>query len=182
MKPYYGSVEVALRVKRRVGKTFNRAHLCARKAIEWVDATRHQKSLRRTPHVKKAWSHLFAKGRDAARALQAVAGNVAYEQLRLARVRIDITCMVLFREYFRGIPRDRLDIYIFTDGSPQWRGLEMIASSFDMVSLVNAPAACPSKTTHIGAGMVGLHMGGECVVSSMAAPFHAHSLNRSDLI
>lgn len=54
--------------------------------------------------------------------------------IRTWRVRLDITCMVLFREYLASFVIDDLDIFLYTDGSPQWKGLEMIASTMDMVA------------------------------------------------
>ena len=43
------------------------------------------------------------------------------------------TCMLLFRAYWRNLNGPKPDVHIFTDGSRQWRGVELYASSFDLV-------------------------------------------------
>ena len=55
-----------------------------------------------------------------------------YEVLRRARVRLDATCLLLFRMYWRTLQHESIWIGIFCDASPQFRGVELFASSFDM--------------------------------------------------
>ena len=111
-----------------------KGELSARSAVDWLDATRDLKAVRRKERARNAWAKLFSKSRaKEAQELKDAAGNASYEQIRKARVRLDITCMVLFQAYLLTFNFAFLDIFLFTDGSPQWRGLEMIASSFDMV-------------------------------------------------
>ena len=62
---------------------------------------------------------------------------VGHEELRKGRARLDMACMVLFRLYWARIAVTHPYIYILTDGSPQWRGVEMYASSFDLFLDVN---------------------------------------------
>ena len=52
--------------------------------------------------------------------------------LRLARVRLDCVAMLLFRKFWETLEYNAVDIHIFADGSPQWRGLELFASSADI--------------------------------------------------
>ena len=121
--------------------------LTARGAVDWLDATRDLKAIRKKERAKSAWARLFSKSRASEAAkLKEAAGNASYEQIRKARVRLDITCMVLFQSYISLFNFDFLDIFLFTDGSPQWRGLELIASSFDMVDLGIAPYTTQGKT------------------------------------
>ena len=40
--------------------------------------------------------------------------------------------MLLFREYWAKLFPDLPDVYIFVDGSPQWKGVELYAASFDI--------------------------------------------------
>lgn len=52
--------------------------------------------------------------------------------LRQARVRLDCVCMNLFRLFWASLCITLVDIYLFADGSPQWRGLELFAASMDL--------------------------------------------------
>lgn len=104
-------------------------------AVQWIAATMDLKAIRKKSRAKAAWARLFTKGKAIeAKRLEEAAGNTNYEQLRTWRVRLDITCMVLFRKYLASFVIDDLDIFLYTDGSPQWKGLEMIASTMDMVA------------------------------------------------
>eukprot|EP00959_Pyramimonas_sp_CCMP1952_P082536 1724624-Pyramimonas_sp.AAC.1 len=56
-----------------------------------------------------------------------------YETLRRSRVRLDCVAMLLTRTLLRQMGREH-NMYLFTDSSPQWMGLELFASSYDMIS------------------------------------------------
>jgi hypothetical protein len=58
---------------------------------------------------------------------------VSYERLQQARARLDCVCMLLFRKWLEADFSDHASIHVFTDGSPQWKGLEFCARSFDIV-------------------------------------------------
>lgn len=59
------------------------------------------------------------------------------EVLRRSRVRLDCVAMLLFRRFWATlmdtVEEHQVNLYLFADASPQWRGLEMYASSFDLV-------------------------------------------------
>ena len=57
------------------------------------------------------------------------------ETLRKARVHLDCAAMVAFRMAWRNIPKNGLWIYCFVDASPQKRGRELYAASFDVWDL-----------------------------------------------
>ena len=40
--------------------------------------------------------------------------------------------MLLWRSYLHGLNVEGIDLYLYTDGSPQWRGVELIASTLDI--------------------------------------------------
>ena len=54
--------------------------------------------------------------------------------LRKARCRADASCMLLWRHVFNHAWRSETScaVYIFADASPQWRGVEVFASSWDV--------------------------------------------------
>ena len=94
-----------------------------------LDAIRYSKSLRSAPQAKDAWARVIARGQEDPSQLQDVR-EVNYETLRLARVRLHaFQCSETF---FHSQQTDVIDLIIFSDGSPQWRGVEMLASSFDL--------------------------------------------------
>ena len=56
------------------------------------------------------------------------------ETLRKARVHLDLSAMVAFRMYWRDfVQLDALWVYLFVDVSPQVRGLELYAATFDIL-------------------------------------------------
>ena len=59
-----------------------------------------------------------------------------HEVLRRGRVHLDMAANVLFRYFFRTLDLDCIYFYLFVDASPQWRGRELYAASFDMMGIV----------------------------------------------
>ena len=62
--------------------------------------------------------------------------HVHHEVLRRGRVHLDMAANVLFRYFFRTLDLDCIYFYLFVDASPQWRGRELYAASFDMMGIV----------------------------------------------
>jgi hypothetical protein len=144
----YGS-DVVSTPSKRPAAVLQKTEVSAPVAVSWIAATQDLKAIRRKERAKSAWARLFAKGRaKKAEELKETAGKCNYEQLRRWRTRLDITCMLLFRTYLSRFATGILDIFVFTDGSPQWRGLEMIASSFDMVDSNNFSPTSTKRTHH----------------------------------
>jgi hypothetical protein len=105
--------------------------------IDWVRASLDSKSLRRTPNSLKACSRLFARVvQESHYELQARVPTVNYETLRRARVRLDVLGMMITRRWvehiFESVPMHKVGFYVFIDASPQWRGLELLATSVDI--------------------------------------------------
>jgi hypothetical protein len=135
-EPRYGSTLVDSRLRDR-RRSLQKGELSVSESLDWLNATRDLKAMRHKTRTKKAFARVFGKTKQRAKALVDCTHEASYSQLRVARVRLDLTCMILFRSYAADLMKQCLpDVYLFTDGSPQWRGLEMIASSFDMVCLL----------------------------------------------
>ena len=97
-----------------------------------IRATSFNKQLRKSDESKEAWTRVLQRGVcDVATDLGAVR-NINYDTLRLARVRLDAFCCIAFRKYFHSLPVDAITLILYTDGSPQWRGVELLASTVDI--------------------------------------------------
>lgn len=111
----------------------------AESVVKWVRASQHLRDLRKTPETSDAFAELYA---DAAEIpvskLKKNLRVVHWELLRRARVRVDCVAMLLFRkrwaDLLAGPASQDTHVYLYTDASPQYRGLELYASSFDMLS------------------------------------------------
>jgi hypothetical protein len=55
-----------------------------------------------------------------------------YDVLRKARIKLDCVMMAAFREYFATLSVEDIFLHLYIDGSPQKRGLELYASTFDL--------------------------------------------------
>ena len=64
------------------------------------------------------------------REVQHVSASVVYK----ARIRADCVAMLVWRTVLQdlSVRQPGVNFYIFIDGSPQWRGLEMMASTLDV--------------------------------------------------
>ena len=106
--------------------------------IEWVRATAHLRELRQAWGAARSFARLFAQaGRFTVGELLKDVRFCSPELLRMARVRLDIVQMLYFRRFFKDIldryGEERVCLYLHADSSPQWRGVEMFAASFDLV-------------------------------------------------
>ena len=83
--------------------------------------------------VSKGFAKLFARrGTQTRGQLYDSLEWVSTDCLRRSRVRLDCVCMNLFRLFWATLIITSVDIYLFADGSPQWRGLELFAASMDL--------------------------------------------------
>lgn len=109
----------------------------AEDVILWIQATQHLKDTKKTPEASDAFAAIFAKNVGVpVHLLKANLQMVHHELLRRARVRLDSVAMLLFRqvwqETLRAVGEDKVNIYVFADASPQWRGLELFAGTVDV--------------------------------------------------
>ena len=115
----------------------------AQHILDWLDATRYLTSMRCKAQAKIAWAKIFARHTtspdDTAAELSRRAGDVPYDTLRQARCRFDILCMLLWRFYFSSVDVSSWNFYLYIDGSPQWRGVELLATSIDIFRTPHSP-------------------------------------------
>lgn len=101
--------------------------------IDWVRASLYIKNIKKADEACDAFARILARSGLQTRAeLMCGLQRVNREVLRRARVRVDCCDMLLWREFFRTLDLSTLDIFIFVDGSPQYRGLEMFATTLDL--------------------------------------------------
>jgi len=102
--------------------------------FDWMRATALLKQLKQSDEAAQAWSKVLSRNRVQARQLYDDARKVGCECLRKARTRLDMVHCLLWREFFQRITWANTMFNVFVDGSPQWRGTEMIASTIDITS------------------------------------------------
>ena len=131
---YMKSVPTDIRGGARGNSLRKKAYRCdfsAEEFVEWLTASAGVKSLRKMPQAQRAWSRILARKcgyscEDMDRVRQP-----SYELLRRIRVRFDLTMMLMHRYAWRATVDADTDIVIWVDASPQWRGREMYAASYD---------------------------------------------------
>ena len=101
--------------------------------IKWVSAVRFLRDSAKTKEATAAFAKVLTTSDQEAMRLYDSCNFVCQEVLRSARIRLDIVSMLLFRAYFKSLDLSTTHIHIWIDGSPQWRGVEMFAMSFDLI-------------------------------------------------
>ena len=101
--------------------------------LDWLDASENCRNIRNClSKTSKSFAKLFARrGSQSQSTLLRELEYVHSDCLRKARVRLDCVCMNLFRFFWASLDIANVDIHLFADGSPQWRGLELFAVSAD---------------------------------------------------
>ncbi len=102
--------------------------------IDWLDATRFLQNIRDVPSARGSWDRLLSRLHGVPTDLPNAGTDLQYSTLRKSRVRFDCICMAMFAVWFAASFPVGAGIHIWTDGSPQWRGVELFASTFDIVS------------------------------------------------
>ena len=103
----------------------------AERVIRWVAASRFLKDAKKLQEASPAFANILSEG--PAERLLAGQVKVSKETVRQGRVRLDVTAMWLHRDWWQSLDKERVGIFIFIDGSPQWRGTEMFAGSVDVI-------------------------------------------------
>ena len=104
--------------------------------LAWLEASKFISDQKRTQDAAKAFAALFARGKETtAEEMMTDLEKVSMTVLRQARVRADACAMLLWRNFFRQISDifTSANIHLYCDGSPQWRGRELYASSIDII-------------------------------------------------
>ena len=100
--------------------------------VEWLAASAYIKQQSQVWQAAKAFFKVLATHHeiplpDVIQDLRAANGEV----LRVARIKLDCVCSLLFRQVFAALP-DHCDIFIYLDSSPQVRGEELFAASWEV--------------------------------------------------
>ena len=90
------------------------------------------------PKASKAWTQII-KRRHHLDALD-VPKDLSYEVLRRARIRFDITLMLVFRLWFRSLlsSGEPWFLFVYMDASPQWRGRDFLLQASTLCGLWTA--------------------------------------------
>ena len=105
--------------------------MCAEQLLLWVDSTAYIKNLSECPGAASKFAKLLLPHIPSM--LQEVLSRHEFtdrETLRRARIRVDLVSMLLFRHTYPLLHNPAF--YVWTDSSPQWKGLEYCASSFEV--------------------------------------------------
>eukprot|EP00959_Pyramimonas_sp_CCMP1952_P369506 7739708-Pyramimonas_sp.AAC.1 len=103
--------------------------------VDWVSTTQYLKDIKFAHEAAESFAKLL--GRKAALSQRELTDALDYvnrDTLRKALVRIDSIACLCFRDLFKSPAPGTLITYIFADGSPQRRGLEMVAASFGLIA------------------------------------------------
>ena len=108
----------------------------AKDILEFARVSKHVRDIEETGACISSVCELIAH-RTAlmpAAQLKHMVGTIHPERIRTGRVRVDAVAMLVFRRFFARMLQEGepMDFYLHTDASPQWRGRELFASSFDM--------------------------------------------------
>jgi len=101
--------------------------------VSWLYATRGLSNTGEIEVASHDWARIFSRDPLERARLRREKVHMNREVLRNARVRLDCTMMLLTRAMFEAMSLDMLGAYIFCDGSPQWRGWELFASTMDIM-------------------------------------------------
>ena len=103
--------------------------------LDWLEATSSIKSIRQHAVAAKAWTRVIARSKKLSRSeLASNLDHVTYDGLRLARVRLDVVSMLVWRAFWVSMlatAADDIDLYIYCDASPQ-KGSEYFAATVDL--------------------------------------------------
>jgi len=108
--------------------------------LDWLEASKFIKQVKQSWQALRAFAKIMSRnGPESVPEMMSKVEGVNRETLRKARVRLDCTVMLLSRLLFAQSTagRDLPFVYLFTDASPQWRGSELFATSWDWISFVD---------------------------------------------
>lgn len=111
-------------------------HVQAAIIIEWVAASRFISDINMAQASAKAHAAIFARGStETKEQMMARITCITKSTITKARVKVDCLAMLMYQVLFRSMidSVDSFNIHLFCDGSPQWRGVELYASSMDLM-------------------------------------------------
>ena len=126
--------------ERRSNRTAPRARRCTwrhmhdpRIVIDWLAAREHVKNINQAWFTARTFARIFAKQRrcDVSEVMGSTR-RALFETLRRARIRLDAFASLVSRQWWRVILGSSISIFLYVDSSPQLRGEDMFASSFEI--------------------------------------------------
>ena len=109
--------------------------MTAERILEWVDVSRDLRNYKYVRNARTKWKRIIVKDDTPAQFLHNDQGGA--DSLRQARVHLDMSAMLAFRHYWRTLEIADLWVFLFLDASPQRRGLELFAATFDLYRHLN---------------------------------------------
>ena len=104
----------------------------AHELIVWLEATRGNKHVFEANDPLRAWARVFAiNGEVPADRLVATTRTMRPDTLRKARIILDFVACLILRHHFASLQMSSVNMFLYFDGSPQWRGVEIFCSSID---------------------------------------------------
>jgi hypothetical protein len=104
------------------------------RVIKWLRATSNLKDVKKSQETSDAFAEIMCEGGpETVQELKLRVPKLNPEIIRRARVRLDAVAMLMFGAFFAKENPDNITIYIYVDGSPQYRGYELYATSIDFV-------------------------------------------------
>jgi hypothetical protein len=102
--------------------------------LKFLKASAYIKDLNKLPKARVAFRELENQIADNPSAVPQRPGkDWNHDSLRKARVKIDATAMRVCRAFIHSLPASVVFIQLYVDSSPQWRGAELFATSFDLI-------------------------------------------------
>lgn len=102
--------------------------------LELIRASREVKEVRKIARAATSFARVLSRGGpESAGAMIARSGHINSEAVRKARVRFDVVAMLMFRHFYRSFQTDEINVFLFCDSSPQHKGLELFASTLDLI-------------------------------------------------
>lgn len=104
--------------------------------LDWVRVSLDLKDFKKAVATTQSFARLFARtGSETAEEMMARLERVSTNTIRLARVRLDCTANLLRRIWFFNLIASGAcaNFYVFSDGSPDFRGMELFSSVMDVI-------------------------------------------------
>ena len=101
--------------------------------LEWLDFSKYIKVMKNAWQATQSAARVLAT--STGRSFREVLGEAkgcSGKVLRAARIKLDSVALLLFRQLWRTLHNSSIAIFIYLDSSPQTRGHELFATSFEI--------------------------------------------------
>ena len=107
--------------------------ILAARVIEWLRCSMLLMAASNHKEGAKAYSVVWARNADVtSKHLMDRCEDISKDTVRRFRVRFDVVMMHLVRVWIAGFQLAAANYYLYADGSPHWRGVELFAAVCDM--------------------------------------------------